>query len=69
MLAYQRKPAVSTEVALHTSTDPPPVESFASAGLQLDAFGFGDSSEFLMDDLWFLNVPSFEENGPFSPGL
>jgi hypothetical protein len=63
MLAHQPTSTVSIDVALQASAEPPPVDSFASAGLQLDAFGLGDSSEFPMDDLWLFNVPSFEDDG------
>ena len=30
-------------------------ETFANAGLRLDAFDLGDASEWMFDDFWFLN--------------
>jgi hypothetical protein len=41
--------------------------SFADAGLRLDAFDVGDTSEFLMDDLWFLNVPPLDFDSQVLP--
>jgi hypothetical protein len=38
-------------------------DSYADAGLRLDTFDLGDTSEFLMDDLWFLNVPPLDLDG------
>jgi hypothetical protein len=43
--------------AFQSPLEPPAIKSFADAGLQLDAFGFEDTSEFMIEDLWFLNVP------------
>jgi hypothetical protein len=39
-------------------------EPFSDAGLQLDPLGFGDVSEYMMDDLWFLDVPSLDNIPP-----
>ncbi|CAG5188144.1 uncharacterized protein ALTATR162_LOCUS11884 [Alternaria atra] len=32
-------------------------DSFADAGLRIDAFDFGETSEWMLDDFWFLNEP------------
>jgi hypothetical protein len=48
---------------LQTSTESLTADSFADAGLRLDAFDFGDTSEYLMDDLWFLNIPPLNIHG------
>jgi hypothetical protein len=44
-------------------TEPPPIDTFASSGVEMDAFNFEDTSEFIMDDLWFLNVPPLDDIG------
>jgi hypothetical protein len=30
-------------------------DSFTNAGLDIDAFDFGETSEWMLDDFWFLN--------------
>jgi hypothetical protein len=30
-------------------------DSFVTAGLHIDAFDFGETSEWMLDDFWFLN--------------
>lgn len=40
-------------VAPNTTIEIPAVESFTNAGLRLDAFDLGDTSEW-MDDFWYL---------------
>lgn len=42
---------------------------FADAGLHLDAFDIGDTPEFMMDDLWFLNVPILDMHEDLQVGL
>ena len=37
------------------STAPLSTDSFINAGLQIDAFDFGETSEWMQDDFWFLN--------------
>ncbi|CAN9379685.1 unnamed protein product [Alternaria alternata] len=32
-------------------------DSFADVGLRIDAFDFGETSEWMLDDFWFLNEP------------
>ncbi|KAF1942115.1 hypothetical protein EJ02DRAFT_346248 [Clathrospora elynae] len=41
-----------------TLTEPLLAETFTNAGLHLDAFGLGNNSEWMLDDLWFLNDAS-----------
>jgi hypothetical protein len=43
--------------------EPPPMDIVASSGLDFDAWDFEDTSEFMMDDLWFLNVPQLDDIG------
>ncbi|KAH5645189.1 hypothetical protein HBI51_111440 [Parastagonospora nodorum] len=44
-------------------SEPAPMDIVASAGLEFDAFNFEDTSEFMMDDLWFLNIPPLDDIG------
>lgn len=46
-----------------TADEPPSTSIFASPGPELDVFDFEDTSEFMMDDLWFLNVPPLDDIG------
>jgi hypothetical protein len=46
------------EVADYLTTD-----SFVAAGLQLDAFDFADTTDWMMGDFWFLNDPPLDLNG------
>jgi hypothetical protein len=44
-------------------SEPAATDVAASAGLEFDAFNFEDTSDFMMDDLWFLNVPQLDDIG------
>lgn len=47
----------------NTAAEPPSAEAFAHAGLRLDAFDIGDTSEWMLDDFWFFNdVPALDFN-------
>jgi hypothetical protein len=37
--------------------EPLSAEPFINAGLRIDAFDFGETSEWMLDDFWFLNEP------------
>jgi hypothetical protein len=66
MLA-ERRMDTSIDLALRNSGDALTAESFADAGLRLDAFEYSETSDFMMDDLWFFNVPPFDFNSqPYS---
>ncbi|KAF2823880.1 hypothetical protein CC86DRAFT_395896 [Ophiobolus disseminans] len=45
---------------LHNSEGSFTANPFADAGLRLDTFDYGGTSDFMMDDFWFFNVPPFD---------
>jgi hypothetical protein len=56
-------------IPLQTSTESLTAYSFEDAGLRLDAFDFGDTSEYLTDDLWFLNIPPLDIHEQLPPRI
>jgi hypothetical protein len=48
---------------LHDFTDSHTAESFADAGLHLEAFDLGDTPDWMLDDLWLFNVPPLDLSG------
>ena len=54
----------------NTTTEPLSAEGFTNAGLRLDAFDLGSTSEWMMDDFWFFNdVPPLGFNDPSIPAI
>jgi hypothetical protein len=53
----QDAPRIANQINGHSgfSVESPPTDSFADAGLRIDAFDFGETSEWMLDDFWFLN--------------
>jgi hypothetical protein len=59
----------SYNTALQKYMEPRVADSFADGGLHFDQFDLGDTSEYLMDDLWFLNIPPLDINNQLPPGI
>ncbi|KAH8724825.1 hypothetical protein GQ44DRAFT_750068 [Phaeosphaeriaceae sp. PMI808] len=53
---------LATEVSIFVA-ESPAIDLFTNGEVGLDTLGFGDMSEWMMDDFWFLNVP---DNGASS---
>jgi len=47
----ERRVNMPVDLALHTSAELLTADAFAHAGLRLDAFGYGDTLDFIMDNL------------------
>ncbi|KAF7672800.1 hypothetical protein GT037_009301 [Alternaria burnsii] len=55
----QDAPRIAKQINSHSgySAEALSTDSFADVGLRIDAFDFGETSEWMLDDFWFLNEP------------
>ncbi|RYO57647.1 hypothetical protein AA0116_g7495 [Alternaria tenuissima] len=55
----QDAPRIAKQINSHPgySAEALSTDSFADVGLRIDAFDFGETSEWMLDDFWFLNEP------------